>query len=517
MSKWRLAVVAFLIAGPSLFLMAYGAYQLWLSGLSFWVWWPMMGSLALAYILGWHWQKQQKLLRIEFSPQLHWTERDRQAWRLVEQRAKAAEKVPGDNFTQFNFYTEVAQEMALEMARLYHPRAKDPFSSLTLPEILAVIELASHDLAEMVDKYLPGGHLMTISDWKKAKQASDLYRTASTIYWAVSAVFSPVNTAMRYLASQAGVSRPLAMLQQNLLLWFYTAFLQRMGTYLIDLNSGRLKVGAERYRQLMSEIQSPISDVKATSSNIECRTSNIEHLSVTIGLIGQVKAGKSSLVNAVLGQQRARTNVLPETQEITRYDLQLQSSPTRLEILDTVGYSHSGPREDQLPATQNAARQSDVLLMVLHARTGARQPDVQMLQVLRKWFNSRPDLKMPPIVGVLTHIDLLSPAMEWQPPYRWQKPTRVKEQQIAEAVHAVRDQLGEYLAAVVPVCVAEGRVYGVEEWLLPTLVELLDEGRAVGMLRCLRAEVDAGKIRKVFEQLLAASKEAATVLLHAGK
>ena len=510
MSKWRLIVVAVLIAAPSLFLMGYGGYQLWLSGLSFWVWWPMMASLALAYLLGWYWQKQQKLLRIDFEPALHWTERDRQAWQIVEQRAKAAEKLPSDRFMEFTFYTEVAQEMALEMARFYHPRAKDPLGSLTLPEILAVIELASHDLAEMVDKYLPGGHLMTVNDWKTAKQASDLYQTASNIYWAVSAVFSPVNTAMRFLASQAGVSRPWAMLQQNLLLWFYTAFLQRMGTYLIDLNSGRLRVGAERYRQLMSGVQSPVSEVKNESPDIGIKA-------VTLGLIGQVKAGKSSLVNAILGEQRARTNVLPETREVTRYELQLEGIPTRLEILDTIGYSHSGPREDQLPATQEAAKQSDVLLFVLHARTGARQPDLMMLQALRKWFDSRPDLKMPRVVGVLTHIDLLAPAMEWQPPYRWQEPTRVKEQQIAEAVRAVREQFGEHLAAVVPVCVAPGRVLGVEEWLLPTLVELLGEARAVAMLRCLRAEVDEKKIRKVFEQLLAAGKGAATLLWKGGK
>jgi uncharacterized protein len=510
MSKWRLIVVAVLIAGPSLFLMGYGGYQLWLSGLSFWVWWPMMASLALAYLLGWYWQKQQKLLRIDFAPAQHWTERDRQAWQIVEQRAKAAENLSSDRFMEFTFYTEVAQEMALEMARFYHPRAKDPLGSLTLPEILAVIELASHDLAEMVDKYLPGGHLMTINDWKKAKQASDLYQTASNIYWAVSAVFSPVNTAMRFLASQAGVSRPWAMLQQNLLLWFYTAFLQRMGTYLIDLNSGRLRVGAARYRELMSGVQSPVSEVKSTSPDSGIKA-------VTLGLIGQVKAGKSSLVNAILGEQRARTNVLPETREVTRYQLQLEGIPTRLEILDTIGYSHSGPREDQLPATQEAAKQSDVLLFVLHARTGARQPDLMMLQALRKWFDSRPDLKMPRVVGVLTHIDLLAPAMEWQPPYRWQEPTRVKEQQIAEAVRAVREQFGEHLAAVVPVCVAPGRVLGVEEWLLPTLVELLGEARAVAMLRCLRAEVDERKIRKVFEQLLAAGKGAATVLWKGGK
>jgi hypothetical protein len=67
---------------------------------------------------------------------------------------------------QFTFYTEVAQNMALELARFYHPGAKDPLGSLTLPEILAVIELASHDLAQMVDQYLPGGHLMRIDDGK---------------------------------------------------------------------------------------------------------------------------------------------------------------------------------------------------------------------------------------------------------------------------------------------------------------------------------------------------------------
>ena len=38
-------------------------------------------------------------------------------------------------------------------------------------------------------------------------------------------------------------------------------------------------------------------------------------------------------------------------------------------------------------------------------------------------------------------------------------------------------------------------------------MELLDEARAVALLRCLKAEADARKIRKVFGQLLAAGKE----------
>jgi hypothetical protein len=118
---------------------------------------------------------------------------------------------------------------------------------------------------------------------------------------------------------------------------------------------------------------------------------------------------------------------------------------------------------------------------------------------------------MPPVLGVLTHMDLLRPSLEWSPPYDWLKPKRPKEQQIQQAVAAAREQLGNYLLGVVPVCTAAQKVYGVEEWLLPALAELLDQAHAVALLRCLRAEADTRKVRKVFYQMLAAGKQ----LVHA--
>jgi 50S ribosomal subunit-associated GTPase HflX len=132
----------------------------------------------------------------------------------------------------------------------------------------------------------------------------------------------------------------------------------------------------------------------------------------------------------LLGEQRAKTDVLPMTAEITQYQLQPAGVPTRFVLLDTVGYGHEGPNADQRRATEEAARQSDLLLLVMHARNPARQADVDLLRDLRAWFAARPDLRMPPILGVLTHIDLLSPAMEWAPPYDWQEPKRAKEKHI---------------------------------------------------------------------------------------
>jgi GTP-binding protein EngB required for normal cell division len=503
MSRWRIILIVTLTVAPLLFLAGVGSYYLWVEGWALRVWWPMAACMALGYGLGWYWQHKKQLLRPpDFAEPIHWTERDQQAWRLVEARAKSASEIPPANMTELNFYVDVGKAMAVELANFYHPKASDPVAALTIPEILAVVELASHDLAEMVDQYLPGGHLLTIRDWRRARQIVDWYPAVSNLYWIVSAIFSPFDTAARFTASKVGLSGPFQMLQNNLLIWFYTAYVHRLGTYLVDLNSGRLRLGAQRYRELMRPggESAIIADQRGPDPVEQVRQ-------VTLTFLGQVKVGKSSFVNALLGEQRAAVDVLPATDEVTKYELRTKGIPTTLQLLDTVGYGRDGPKADQLKATQLAAKQSDLLVLVLHARNPAREPDLILLRALRAWFLSNPDLKMPPIVAVLTHIDLLSPAMEWSPPYNWRQPRRPKEQNMAQAVAAVQEQLGDFLTAVVPVCALPGKTLGVEEDFLPALAGLLDEVHAVAFLRCLRAEIDANKMRKVFYQLLQAGKE----------
>ena len=74
-------------------------------------------------------------------------------------------------------------------------------------------------------------------------------------------------TGLRFAASQFGLARPWHMFQQDLIAWFHTAFVHRLGRYLIDLNSGRLRVGAERYRQLTQE---PDRQFAAVVAGDEC-------------------------------------------------------------------------------------------------------------------------------------------------------------------------------------------------------------------------------------------------------
>lgn len=495
MISWRWWTLGLLIAAPFLFLIGFGAYQLWITGWFFWAWWPLAGSLALAVILAWRWQRSRKLFGVEFKAPAHWTERDKQALTLVEKRAKNPDDISVDKLTSLNFYVDAGKDLALELAQFYHPRSKDPLGNLTILEILAVIELAAHDLGIMVEQYLPGSHFLTINGWRRAQKAVDWYQKVSNVGWLVAAVFNPIATGARYVGTQFGLNKPWLKFQENLQLWFYSAFVNRLGSYLIELYSGRLQRGAARHRELFGQQIS--GDGEPTGPERP----------VSIVVVGQTKAGKSSLINALLGERKAETDVVEATSEITRYELKPKNVNAALMLADTVGYANEGPRQDQLRVTEKAARDADVILLVMHARNPARQADLDLLKKLALFFQANPDLKRPPIVGVVTHIDLLSPSMEWSPPYDWTKPSRPKEHSIAQALAYVQEQLGEHLSTVVPACAAPGKEFGVQEALVPGIITLLEQARAVALVRVLRAEADSGKVKKTFQQLLTVGTE----------
>lgn len=229
----------------------------------------------------------------------------------------------------------------------------------------------------------------------------------------------------RYAVSKAFVDPLSKQLQTNLLGTFYALFVRQLGFYLIELNSGRLRGGSAAYRAAMSRI-----DATKTATSPKQPESTPKPVTVTIAVIGQVKAGKSSLVNCLLGEQRAAVDVLPLTHAVERYDLHMDDRSDRLVLLDTPGYSDAGATAEQLSDTFEAARNADLVLLVLDVRSPAKQADVATLEKLEAWFRKEHRLKPPSIVGVLSKIDGLSPVMEWSPPYSWESPSRPKEQNI---------------------------------------------------------------------------------------
>src|SRR6516162_7117870 len=102
MSRWRILLTLSLITAPILILAGVGSYFVWKEGWALWFWWPLTVLMVLGYVLAWHWQRQQKLLKpSDFIPPIHWTDRDQQAWKLVEARAQGVPKIAPDKLTDF--------------------------------------------------------------------------------------------------------------------------------------------------------------------------------------------------------------------------------------------------------------------------------------------------------------------------------------------------------------------------------------------------------------------------------
>ena len=534
MSRWRSLLVAFLLLFPFAVYIAVGTWALWEYGWLNWLWLPIPVCWGAAFLLLRVWKKYFSAPGTDTEIPLHWTPRDQAAWRLVEEQTKSLADVAPEDLTRVQFYVDTAMALSLEIARVYHPKAQDPITQLTIPEILAALELVFEDLSELVDEYVPAGHLLTVNHYRQLSKIPKWSNTLSKYYWPISAVLAPTTVLARYAASRFVVTPVTKDIQANILAWFTVTFIQRVGYYAIELNSGRLAGGAKKFRESMRKLEACSKAEKAGEGEKgsegdgktrpagahprvmpkdsepphEPKEQADEPTLVTIALVGQTKAGKSSLVNAILGDQKAKTDILPATSEVTRYRLDWEKTNDHLVLLDTVGFATEGATEKQLKETRQALKDSDLVLFVMNVNTPAREPDREMLETLAHWFETRKELKPVPVLGVLTHIDLLSPAMEWSPPYDWQAGSRPKEVGIRDAVAYNKELFGQTLAGVVPVCadVSRNRVYGVEEYLLPAMTALLDNARASSVLRSLHHELSRDRAQRVVKQLLNAGK-----------
>jgi predicted GTPase len=123
---------------------------------------------------------------------------------------------------------------------------------------------------------------------------------------------------------------------------------------------------------------------------------------------------------------------------------------------------------------------------VISAVNAAREPDRHLVAQLRDHFAAQPELHPPPVVVVLTHIDLLRPRREWTPPYNIVSPDTSKARAIRSAMQAVSTDLHLTPELVMPVCLLPTRLYNVEETLVPLLMQVLPDAKRALLLRSLK-------------------------------
>ena len=248
---WRAGVLSVLLVGPILAYIAFGA--LWLQDRGWLLYattiWIVSGIVFGILASRWTRAKRAILPPIDWDAPNTFSPFDRQAWTLVEEESERGDTISMETLSGFDIYIETGRKLARRLAEHYHPLSNDPIEHVPVVELLTALELAAEDLNHLC-RQIPGGDLVTAAHWKRAVQAAGYIQKANDIYGYLLPIFNPV-TGLARLGTQQWMVKPAwKNMQQNVLRWFYRAYVNRLGTHLIELYSGRLAIGVEQYRRL---------------------------------------------------------------------------------------------------------------------------------------------------------------------------------------------------------------------------------------------------------------------------
>ena len=469
---WRFWLFGFLAAIPVLIFGATGALWLYDRG---WLGWVGLGFLllqALVLVLLRRWSKVPGAMLPQPStePPAELAPRDEAAWKIVREYIDRVDR--GElTLTSTEQFWSLGQEILTRIAEFYHPYDKDALLAVQVPLLCRAIEETARDLATVTAE-VPFAHRITIGDavrgyrlQQKVKPAYDVYRSLYPVLNWKSALFQWFVT-----------DRLFDLTKETLQQWILKWYVDRVGYHAIELYSGKLL--------LTRRVEGHLPRSGESQATLGAKNGTPESLRVLV--LGQVKAGKSSLVNALFGDLRAATDVVPTTAQVTPYVLERADLGGAVIVSDMGGYEDATVPQARIEESLSEAQRSDIVLLIISAVNAAREPDRRLLRQLDGHFAAHPELRPPLVIVVLSHIDLLRPVREWNPPYNIAAPDAAKAHTIRAAMNAVAADLDIDTALVVPVCLLPDRVYNVDEALVPLLVEILPDAKRTLLLRSLK-------------------------------
>jgi predicted GTPase len=201
---------------------------------------------------------------------------------------------------------------------------------------------------------------------------------------------------------------------------------------------------------------------------------------------GQVAAGKSSLISALLRQIRARVDALPPSKGLRAYEFKRDGVAEAL-LVDSPGIEAD---DVAIEGLKTQVVHCDLLIWVTSAMGPERGRDRKVLEALRR--AARAEGRHPPVLSVHTHVDQLTPILDWTPPYNLDRAESPKAQSIAKALLAVATDLRIPIQSVVPVCLDQMRgAYNVDV-LWAKMLDALSEVQRARLGRALAVAGDDG-------------------------
>ena len=343
---------------------------------------------------------------LDVEPDPNWPPRATQAWQDVEALALRvdAETIALD---QPEALWKLMREVLDLVARRYFPDSDNPVLETPVPHVLRVVELVSIDLREAFSTHVPGSHILTLNDALRMHRLAEWFPTLNRLYRVAYLAMNPAAALAREIAGYMQ-GKAITASARETKQWAVQFGIRRAGYYAIQLYSGQLVLDSVQLHQ-------PTGSTKQILGQVAHGDTALEQDPLRILVIGQVKAGKSSLINALFGETRSAVDVVPCTVGIEPYLLERDGLQRAL-IFDSAGYADVESAGQSLVAARDQILKCDVILLACSAQTAAREPDRRLLAEIRQIFQNDPDKSFPAFLVVLTHIDQLRPFREWTPP-----------------------------------------------------------------------------------------------------
>ncbi len=497
LKQWRSWVLALLLVGPVLAYMTFGMFWLYERG---WVYISVATSLwviaGIAFsILAARWTKTSHPM----MPPLDWeapqtfSPLDRDAWKIVQDTADQGEALSYEALLDADGYINSGRDLFHRLASHYHPLATNPIDDVPLVELMTALELAAEDLSRLC-RQLPGGDLITLSHWRKAVQVAGYISRANDLYSYLLPFLSPVGGLARWGSREWIVKPAWKSMQQNMLRWFYQAYVNRLGTHFIELLSGRLAIGADQYRRLTRK------------SHLIPRPELEERFALTIVVAGSSPTEKSRLVARMreacggdLTLLKARLSgfaIDPELLERLR-DAHWVEAPDYSTWNDIEGRRDRARRQ----AAVEAAVRGDLLILAIDGRQKNDQADIAFAQGWDRWFIEHPRNEVPPAMVAITDVEGPEFGNGWHPPYDWSNGHGPRETAVRARIDALRANLPPSFGEFVAVGLSDQTPYGVVEHLLPALAMHLNRAERTALLRRLQEMGGRSKVGRLVRQL----------------